>query len=197
MITIQGKIPRKVVLACSGGVDSMAIADFLSANHDLTLHFVHHGTETSKIAYDFINEYGMENNLKVLVNFIDDKKPERESQEEFWRNQRYKFFHSWGETPVITCHHLDDCVETWIWSSLNGTGKIIPYRNLNVIRPFRTTKKQDLIEWAQRKGVSWVEDKSNSDPKYIRNYIRHELMPHALKVNPGIQKTILKKVERT
>ena len=180
MITIQGKIPRKVVLACSGGVDSMAIANFLSANHDLTLHFVHHGTETSRIAYDFLNEYRTKNKIPFWVDFIYDEKPERESQEEFWRN-----------------HHLDDCVETWIWSSLNGTGKIIPYRNLNVIRPFRTTKKQDLIDWAQRKGVSWVEDKSNSDPKYMRNYIRHELMPHALKVNPGIQKTILKKVERT
>jgi tRNA(Ile)-lysidine synthase len=42
--------------------------------------------------------------------------------------------------------------------------------------------------------VPWIEDDSNADTCYARNYIRHEMMPHVLKINPGIHKTIAKKV---
>jgi len=85
-------------------------------------------------------------------------------------------------------------VETWIWSSLNGTAKIIPYRRGNVVRPFRSTRKRDLQLWAHLNNVPYVEDDSNLDTCYTRNYIRHEMMPHVLKVNPGIHKTIKKKI---
>jgi tRNA(Ile)-lysidine synthase len=117
-----------------------------------------------------------------------------ESQEEYWRNERYKFF-STINADIITCHHLDDCVETWVWSSMHGEGKIIPYRNGNVIRPFRMTRKRDFQLWADLKNVPHVEDDTNADTCYTRNYIRHEMMPHVLRVNPGIYKTILKKVK--
>jgi len=95
---------------------------------------------------------------------------------------------------VVTCHHLDDCVETWVWSSMHGTGKIIPYRRNGVIRPFRTTRKRQLELWAAMHNVPYLEDDSNADVCYTRNYIRHEMMPHVLRVNPGIHKTIAKKV---
>jgi tRNA(Ile)-lysidine synthase len=48
--------------------------------------------------------------------------------------------------------------------------------------------------WAELNGVPWIEDDSNLDTCYTRNYIRHELMPHALKVNPGLHKVVAKKV---
>lgn len=191
MITVQGKIPRDVVVACSGGVDSMAIVDFMSKNHHVTPLFVNHLTETSRIAEEFLLDKFGDRLMKFTIS--DEDKPNNTSQEEFWRNERYRIFAS-VDTPVITCHHLDDCVETWIWSSLHGEGKIIPYRNGNVIRPFRLNKKEELVNWCNRRNIEWVEDKSNTDTKYMRNFIRHELLPKALVVNRGLHKVVKKKV---
>jgi tRNA(Ile)-lysidine synthase len=193
MIQIQGSIPRKITIACSGGVDSMAITDFLKRSHIVTLQFVHHLTETSEKAYHFLREYANKNNIDLNVDFIDPVIPKNTSQEEHWRNQRYSIFYNLS-TPIITAHHLDDCVETWIWSSLNGEGKVIPYSNMNVIRPFRLNKKSEFYNWCNRHNVPYIEDESNNDTKYMRNYIRHTMMPHILKVNPGIHKVIYKKI---
>lgn len=204
MIKVQGKLQREIVLACSGGVDSMAALDFLSRNHSVTVAFFDHGTETSKEAKDFIENFIFEKNhtfrdtplnisLKLEIGSIQREKKNRESEEEYWRNERYRWFNSFDK-PVITCHHLDDCSETWIWSSLNGNGKTIPYRNRNVIRPFRLNRKSVFVNWCRRNNVPWVEDTSNSDTKHIRNYIRQELMPKALVVNPGLHKVVYKKI---
>ena len=193
MIKIQNSIPRKLTLACSGGVDSMAALDFLRKNHDVSVLFVHHRTSTSRDAAKFLLNYSWEKNIRTSIVSIDNRVPDNVSQEEHWRNERYKIFHS-IPGPVVTVHHLNDCVETWVWSSLHGQGKIIPYSNVNVIRPFRATAKKDLVDWAKRHKVPWIEDKSNYDTRFIRNSIRHEMMPHILKVNPGIEKVIRKKV---
>jgi tRNA(Ile)-lysidine synthase len=120
------------------------------------------------------------------------------SQEEWWREERYKWIDTYADRhlPIVTCHHLDDCVETWIWSSMHGTGKIIPYaRGSRVFRPFRQTRKRDFEMWANLNNVPYLEDDSNTDTCYTRNYIRHKMMPHVLQVNPGIHKTIAKKVK--
>jgi tRNA(Ile)-lysidine synthetase-like protein len=190
VIQIQGKLPREIYIACSGGVDSMAVAHFLSKNHKVNLMFFDHGTETSKDARDFLLDsyYG-----NISIGELNrDKKPS-ESWEEYWRNQRYEWFHCF-DVPIITCHHLDDCAETWIWSSLHGEGKIIPYANRNVFRPFRLNRKSEFTNWCRNKNVAWIEDSSNEDKKYMRNFIRHEIMPKALVVNPGLHKVVRKKV---
>ena len=193
MIKLQGKLPRNLFVACSGGIDSMAALDFLRRNHEVTVCYFDHGTDHSRRAFDFLVEYTAQQGLPLMHSKILRDKHKDESWEEFWRNQRYQFLHKL-RGPVVTAHHLDDCVETWVWSSMHGTGKIIPYANKNVIRPFRMTRKRDFQMWADLKNVPHVEDDSNADTCYTRNYIRHEMMPHVLRVNPGIHKTILKKV---
>jgi tRNA(Ile)-lysidine synthase len=194
MIKLQGKLPREVYVACSGGVDSMAVVNFLRNNHSVNIVFFDHGTETSHYAQAFVANYCSENELPFLYGSINKfSKSKDQSWEEHWRNERYKYFHTIN-ADIITAHHLDDCVETWVWSSMHGTGKIIPYRNKNVIRPFRLTRKRDFELWKNLKNVPHVEDDSNADTCYTRNYIRHEMMPHVLRVNPGIHKTIAKKV---
>lgn len=193
MIHVQGDLPKTLVIACSGGVDSMAITDFLARKHSIALQFVHHNTETSDEAHEFLRSYAKRHGFRLFVDRISSDKPEGQSQEEYWRNERYRILKDWG-TPVVTAHHLNDCVETWIWSSLHGEGKVIPYSHGNVIRPFRLTTKEILMDWCVRHKVDWVEDKSNTDTTYIRNYIRHELMPMALKVNPGLFKVVRKKM---
>ena len=193
MIKLQGKLPREVYVACSGGVDSMAIVDFLKRNHQVNIYFFDHGTVDSKAAHSYVASYATKHNLPFLYGTTNKFKHEKQSWEEYWRVERYKFLHSIN-APVITGHHLDDCVETWVWSSMHGTGKIIPYAYKNVIRPFRLNKKRELELWADINGVNYIEDESNQDTDYTRNYIRHKMMPNVLKVNPGIHKTVAKKV---
>jgi tRNA(Ile)-lysidine synthetase, N-terminal domain len=195
MIHIQGKVPYRVMVACSGGVDSIAVAHFLSRTRTVDLLFVHHRTEDSARAYSTVVNFAEKYNLNLWDEGIDPLIPPKTSQEEHWRNERYKIFHHIPE-PIITCHHLDDCVETWVWSCMHGEGKIIPYCNRNVVRPFRLTKKESFYGYARKHGLSWYEDSSNNNTRYTRNYIRHVMMPHVLHINPGIQKTVARKVRK-
>ena len=199
MIKLQGKIPRKVYVACSGGVDSMAAVDFLKRNHDVFVLYFNHGTHHGIKAMKLVNNYCADNDIGFLTNTgIDREKHPKESQEEYWRSIRYEWLERCTERQIVTAHHLDDCVETWVWSSMHGTGKIIPYsRNDRVLRPFRMTRKRDLELWANLNNVPYIQDDSNTDTCYTRNYIRHEMMPNVLRVNPGIHKTISKKIAQS
>ena len=198
MISLFGDtVPAEVIVACSGGVDSMFAAHFLAQKKYRSVHllFVHHRTEASEEALNFLERHALgETGAKSFaVEYINSKAPES-SKEEFWRNERYRIFKAM-RTPVVTAHHLDDCMETYLFGALNGTPKVIPYRHANVIRPFLLTRKEQMISWCNRKGVQWIDDKSNMDTKYKRNQIRHNLMPEALKVNPGLDKVVARKVE--
>lgn len=193
MIKLLVPLPKRVTIACSGGVDSMAVVDFLKRKHDVTIAYFHHGTEHGEEAFKFVAKYCTDNNLSMMYGQCRSEKDKDESQEEYWRRERYAFLKQCG--PVITCHHLDDCVETYVWSSLHGTPKVIPMIRNNVLRPFLTTRKQEFVSWCERHNVPWIEDHSNKDTKYMRNYIRNEMMPHVLKVNPGIHAVVKRIIE--
>lgn len=193
MIKLLVPLPKKVTIACSGGIDSMAVVDFLRRKHEVTIAYFNHGTEHGYEAFKFVANYCTENHIPMMYGTCRSEKEKDESQEEYWRRERYDFLSGIG--PVITCHHLDDCVETYIWSSLHGTAKVVPLTRNNVLRPFLTTRKRDFINWCSVYDVPFIQDKSNDDTRYMRNYIRNEMMPHVLKVNPGIHKLVKKIVE--
>lgn len=197
MFRLQGKLPEQIYVACSGGVDSMAAVDFLRNNHIVTLLYLNHGDDDGYAAEEFLKEYfSGTKKLPIHFGYVSRGKNKEESQEEYWRNERYSFFDYFINAPIITTHHLDDCVETWIWSSLHGEGKIIPYSRGNVIRPFRLNRKAQFGNWCRAKQVPWYEETTNSDPRFMRNFIRQEIMPKALVVNPGLHKVVAKKVEK-
>lgn len=193
MIKLLTKLPKQIAVAFSGGVDSLAAVNFLSRKHDVLCVYFDHGTAHSKKALDFVDQYCMKNQLRLLVGVNTATKPRDLSWEEFWRIERYKFLDKCLE-PVITAHTLDDCVETYIFSALHGSAKTIPLQRNRVVRPFLTTTKYTLQQWCISRGLDWLEDVTNLDPKFQRNYIRHHLLPHALHVNPGLYKTVKKLV---
>lgn len=195
MIRLQGKLPRSFCVAVSGGLDSMVALDFLRRAHIVTAITFDHGSEyhvkASKLVRDYCSKHGIQLIESRIENIL---KPKDQSLEEYWRIQRYKFFNSMNDT-VVTAHHLDDIVETWLWSSCHGQGKIIPYVNQNVIRPLRLNTKSELENWADKFQVPFYEDKSNKDTRFMRNYIRHNMVKHAHHVNPGLYKVLRKKLE--
>ncbi len=214
MIKLLGKLPRKLYLAISGGVDSMVAYDFLSRNHEVVPVFFNHGTETSKKAEQFLLNSRLNNKFQLIVGQINNpNKPKDKSWEEYWREERYRFFREiimnnsisglddGGKRQFpdwypyfLTAHHLDDCVETYLFSAMHGNPKLIQYKNGLYYRPFLLNKKSELVSWAERHNVPYIQDETNSDLSHPRNRIRHNILPEILKVNPGIYKTVYKMI---
>ena len=198
MIRIIGKIPNNITVACSGGIDSMVVTNFLlQGRRKVKLAYFNHDTSHSRQAQEFVEDYANRNNLDLFLGRVQGTKGKR-SMEEFWRDERYSFFNRINTNFLITCHHLDDAVETWVMSAMHGRCKLIPYqRGGNIFRPFLMTSKKIIKNYADRKNLEWVEDPSNVRTEYIRNHIRHSLMPGILKINPGIRTMIRKKLIET
>ena len=196
MIRILGKIPQKVAVATSGGVDSMAALDFLRRTRDVKVLHYNHGTGGhADAATTVVKEYCKKHKLFSVIGWNHEEMPVGVSHEAWWRKKRYEFFDSATDRHIVTAHHLGDAVENWIFTSLNGNPFLIPVNRDLYLRPFLTTEKDDFISWCKRKNVPYVEDVTNTDTRYRRNYIRHVMMPHVEYINPGIKKVVKKKYE--
>ena len=181
MIRLLTQLPRSITVAFSGGIDSVAAVDFLRRSHVITCAFFHHRTENSTKAHQFVTQFCEERNLPLVVGILNKEKPKTKSMEEHWRDERYKFFDNFG--TVVTAHHLDDCIETYLFSTMHGEPKLIPMIRKNVVRPFLTTPKLEFFNWVMRKDLPFCHDTSNDDDKYKRNYIRKHVVPQAYMVN--------------
>ena len=198
MIKLLGKVPKKLCVAVSGGADSMAALDFLSKNRNISVLHFNHKTKFADKAEALVVNYCKNMGFEYTVGTLSEEMPKGCSKEDFWRQQRYKFFNENNKNlPVVTCHHLDDAVETWIFTSLHGEGRLIPYSRDIFIRPFLLTRKLRMEDWCAKRSVPFIEDPSNYDTRYMRNYIRHTLMPSALNVNPGLHKVVSKKLKNS
>lgn len=197
MINILNKLPnhdQEFGVAVSGGIDSMVVLDFLiKGGRKPFVFYFDHGTKHGDKAKHFLIDYCDENDLWLEIDVLNLDKPNKMSLEEHWRNSRYEFFSKFDHLPIITAHHLDDCIETWLFSCMNGMPKVIPYRrHPNIIRPFLLNEKQDFIDWVVHNDVPWIEDESNQSMKHMRNRIRHRIVPEVKKINKGIAKTVRK-----
>lgn len=200
MIRLFGPVKKITAVAVSGGPDSMAALTFLGRTHpDLTAFYFHHGTEHGEIAHAFVKDFCNQKGIRLIIGHLTSEKPDGDSWEEFWRNQRYTFLHSQKNHLIATAQHLDDVAETYLWSCLHGQARFIHYCQpgpngpTNIIRPFLLTTKRDLLDWCQRHQIPYLLDPSNEDTSYARNRIRHKLMPEALQINPGLL-TVVKKL---
>jgi tRNA(Ile)-lysidine synthetase-like protein len=197
LINILGNIPNKITVACSGGPDSMAILSFLSSHgrRDVSVAYFNHGTAFGKDAEAFIRGYCSKHELPLTVGMIGTIDRGDKSTEEHWRDERANFLEG-IDGPVITGHNLNDVMEWYLFSTLHGQSKLIPYQRNNIIRPFLTTNKRTLESWCNRHSVPYIVDPGNRDEKYMRSIIRHKILPEALRVNPGLEKVIKRKIEK-
>jgi len=99
---------------------------------------------------------------------------------------------------IATAHHLDDSIETFFINLLRGTGiaglQGIPAKQGNIIRPLLFANKKMIRQYAEKENLQWREDSSNFSDKYLRNRIRHHLIPSLKKLNAGFEKTIVKEL---
>lgn len=164
---------------------------------------VHHNTgDYANCAMEFVERTYTKYCFDLFVKNVVTTPPAGESKEAWWRTERYRLFQEVLEDtgkqyPIVLAHNLDDCVEQYVMKTCIKPGKtqIIPYNGpANTIRPFRTWKKSEIIDYATRNNIEWIEDPSNKDPKYLRNNIRINLIPLIAGMNPAIYNQVKKLV---
>ena len=194
MIKVLGQIPKgEFGVACSGGIDSMAILDFLvKGRYNPHVIYFNHNTEHGQEAEKFITDYCNQKELRLTIGRTD--LVVTANKEKVWSDLRYEFFSEF-DFPIMTCHHLDDCVETYIFSCLRGFQSVIPYSKKNIIRPFLLNDKSNFIDWCQKNSVPYIEDESNDCLDYSRNRIRHNIVPESMIVNPGLKSVVRKMIK--
>jgi tRNA(Ile)-lysidine synthase len=125
---------------------------------------------------------------------------EQRSLEEAARIARYRFLREVAQgQPIAIAHHQDDQLETLLlhWLRGGGLGSQIGLQPLqqDIIRPLLCLSRADTITYCREHKLVPLEDASNSDTRFVRNRIRHELLPLLTQINPGIGSTLLRNAE--
>ncbi len=200
----------KILLAVSGGVDSMVMLDlFLRSGYRFSIahcNFHLRGEESIRDEY-FVRKYAQDNNIEIFVQEFDTysyMEKEKKSLEMSARDLRYDWFHKLVTEKhfsyLATAHHSDDSAETFIINLLRGTGiaglhGILP-KSGEIIRPLLFASRRNIKDYAQKHHISFVEDSTNKDNKFTRNKIRNEVVPVLRDISPNFDTIIKKNIER-
>jgi len=189
---------KKLLLATSGGLDSMVMVDlFHKLNYTIAIahcNFQLRGVESFE-DQAFVQNYTEVNEIQFFVTQFDTEAFANDyklSTQVAARELRYSWFYELLETEkfdyILTAHHADDNLETFLINFVRGTGLDgltgIPAQNDIVIRPLLIFPRQEIEYYAKEHNIEWREDSSNASDKYLRNKIRHNLVPILKELNP-------------
>jgi tRNA(Ile)-lysidine synthase len=199
----------KLLLACSGGLDSMVLFHLLK-EHAFHVDLAHcnfnlRGTESDKDEA-FVKSIAQAYNVNVHIKQFDTKAYAQRkgiSIQMSARDLRYAFFESlrkkYGYEYVLTAHHLNDSFETFLINLGRGSGARglsgIPAQTENILRPLYEASRSEIKAYAKAHHIKWREDASNKEVKYQRNAIRHEVLPHLLAVSNNYEKGFKKSMQ--
>ena len=198
---------KTYLLAVSGGVDSMVLADLfqVSGLKFQVAHINYHlrnedSNLDQKLVSDFCERYQIPFHLYEVS--AEDQKPENSIQN--WaRELRYQFFRKIQKEQnleyLVTAHHLNDQLETFIINLSKASGikglSGIPANDNNIIRPLLNFSKEEIYEFAEENNVEFREDKSNQKTDYLRNKVRHNVVPELEKINDDFLQNFSKSME--
>jgi tRNA(Ile)-lysidine synthase len=197
---------KKLLIAISGGIDSVVLTHLLSVlNFDISLahcNFNLRGQE-SDLDEEFVIQLGEKLNLNLFkIHFKTEEiaKSNKQSTQVAARELRYNWFQKIIEQNsfdyVLTAHHADDNLETFLINLTRGSGLDgftgIPEKNSNIIRPLLIFSRETILAYAKNNDIDWREDKSNASTKYIRNKIRHKILPVLKEINPSLLESFAK-----
>ena len=178
----------------------MTLLDILRKESGLELvvaHFNHGLRSSSSIDENFVHEAASEYELPWEVGYGHLGKT---ASEDDARESRYRFLkelkHKYEADGIITAHHQDDLIETALINIVRGTGPkglIAISTNRDVKRPLLGYSKKQILNYAAANKLKWVEDPSNKDNKYLRNYIRNVTLA---KLKPADRKNILYQIKK-
>lgn len=195
-----------LVIACSGGPDSMFLLSEISKampkKRMIVAHFNHclRGDE-SDADEDFLHDFCVEQGLLFMGGGADIGTLARETKksiEETARIARYEFLENirqeYGAKYILTGHHLDDSIETLLFHFIRGS-KIsglmgIPEQNQNILRPFLSVTKQEILKTLEKEKIPYRIDSTNADETYLRNHLRRNILPEFERINPEYRRNL-------
>ena len=199
---------KKLLLATSGGIDSMVLVHLLlKLNSKVGIahcNFKLRGNE-SDADENFVKQFAKENQIPFHTISFQTEKYATENKLSIQlaaRKLRYDWFNEVLEKEnydyLLTAHHLDDQVETFLINFTRGTGLEgltgIPSQNGKIIRPLLPFSREEIENYTKENQISWREDSSNASDKYLRNKMRHAIIPILKELNPSFlasfQKTL-------
>ncbi len=190
---------KKLLLAVSGGIDSIILLELF---HQLkykiaVLHcnFSLRGLESDGDEA-FVKAFCYDKKIPVFIQNFDTKQfaiDYKLSIQVAARKLRYDWFYEQLNEHnfdfILTAHHLDDNLETFIINLSRGTGLDgltgIPSQNDKIIRPLLPFSREEIENYANENGIQWREDSSNASDNYLRNKIRHGIVPILKEINPN------------
>jgi len=198
---------EKILVAFSGGPDSVFLYNLLFFlreyySIEISLIYVNHNLrEDVKNDLNFVEEFSKENNVPLYIESVDVRKYAAENKKSIElaaRELRYeaieKVLQNLNYDKIATGHNLDDNIETFIFRLLRGTSlkglKGIPSERKNIIRPILQFEKKEILNYLQENKKSYIIDYTNSENDYTRNYIRNEIFPMFVNINPTFRNKV-------
>ncbi len=200
---------KNLLIAISGGIDSVVLTHLLyKLNFKISLahcNFSLRGKESNEDE-EFVKELG--ESLKIptySVKFETEAYATEKgiSTQMAARELRYDWFQKIAKEKnidyIITAHQKDDVLETFLINFTRGTGLDgltgIPEIQGNIVRPFMIFLRNEILVYATRKKIQWREDRTNSSIRYVRNKIRHKVVPLLKELNPNLLDTFYNTLE--
>ena len=200
---------KKLLVAISGGVDSVVLTHLLHQLHfNISLahcNFNLRGTE-SDLDEVFVIELGESLNIQTFTTHFNTNEyavTNKLSTQLAARELRYNWFNSLSQENIfdyiLTAHHADDNLETFIINLSRGTGLEgltgIPPINENIVRPLLIFPREEIVTFAKNNNIEWREDKSNAETKYLRNKIRQQITPTLKELDPNLLNNFNKTID--
>jgi tRNA(Ile)-lysidine synthase len=179
------------IVCVSGGADSLCLLDVLTLlqkKHSFALHIAHVNyhlrSKASDLDEQLVRKLCAKYSLPCTV--LSQTKKSISVSDEKLRDIRYAFFEKLrkqvGANAIVVAHNQDDQAETLLMRLLRGSGlsglSAMRPKNNFVIRPLIEMNRADIIHYIKDRKINFREDKSNTDPRFFRNKIRHQLIPY-------------------
>ena len=195
------EVDAPLLLAVSGGLDSMALlhamADVARPRIALVATFDHGTGPAATAAAAHVARTATALGLPVVEGRLAESDRPRRGHEAAWREGRYAFLRA-AAAPVhariVTAHTEDDQVETLLMRAMRGSGArglAGLYAASPIVRPFIGLRRATLVAFARERGISWHEDPSNESGAFLRNRVRHELLPALRRADASLEASLL------
>ena len=205
---LQAQSQQKTyLLAVSGGVDSMVLATLFQLS-GLRFHVAHlnyhlRGDDSDR-DQQLVSDFCAQHQIPFYLYEVSEKDQKPQNSVQNWaRELRYRFFRNIQKQEnleyLVTAHHLNDQLETFMINLSKASGikglSGIPINENNIIRPLLTISKDEIYKFAKENQVEYREDVSNQKTDYLRNKIRHNVVPELEKINDNFLQNFAKSME--